>query len=85
VSKREDFAHLTDTDIRALVRQNRALRLGILAAVERHEEDSMLLNTALDELARSLKQEPRLFGLRWMREHRKLDLEGVPFTTRGAK
>jgi hypothetical protein len=85
VNPREEFAHLTDTDIRALVRQNRALRLGILAAVERHEEDTMLLNTAITELAQSLKEEPKLFGLRWMRKHRKLDLEGVPFTLRGGK
>ena len=78
--RREYYAHLSDETIRELINQNRAFRIGMAAALRRHEEDVMLLNTALHELARRSKRNPREYMVRWYGEHRKLDLEGVPFT-----
>jgi aryl-alcohol dehydrogenase-like predicted oxidoreductase len=72
------YEPFTAADLRKLARQYTLLRRLVDALRRRNDEYEALLNTALHELALEHGEDPPQFTLRWLREHRKPDREGIP-------
>jgi hypothetical protein len=64
--------------VRELSRRVRLYTDVIDALRRRDDENTVLLNSALHELATARGLEPQQFIDSWLREHRRLDSEGVP-------